>query len=306
VARARGTEPAGALLCSTVSWKDTSVDFIHVALFGSLALAAVLGYLLFRKRARLDVTHLDPVTRQDQSSAVLAPVAARTALEPPPPVSPSPADPSPAHVAASVPQLTAPESKPQAPPSTDIEGFSLPKLPSEQSALKEVVKQTLTPSAEQPPLAPRAPEPRSASNCAPPTTSACATGYQDGGCPESSRGGAELRKIDRGGPAGRVPPWPTHRGTHKWSYMNQVGVLMGVGNRESVCTGYPPTIGRVVVRFLRYVRRLTPRATLRKAGVLSPRFWLRGALSSMANEFKDQHPHGVRAAVSGTQAVSSP
>ena len=32
-------------------------------------------------------------------------------------------------------------------------------------------------------------------------------------------------------------------------------------------------------RFLRYVRHLTPRSALRKAGVLSRRFWLRGALS---------------------------
>jgi transposase len=39
------------------------------------------------------------------------------------------------------------------------------------------------------------------------------------------------------------------------------------------------TIERAVARFLRYVRRLTPRAALRKAGVLSPRFWLRRALS---------------------------
>jgi transposase len=39
------------------------------------------------------------------------------------------------------------------------------------------------------------------------------------------------------------------------------------------------TIERAVERFLRYVRRLTPRAALRKAGVLSRRFWLRGALS---------------------------
>lgn len=39
------------------------------------------------------------------------------------------------------------------------------------------------------------------------------------------------------------------------------------------------TIERVVARVLRYVRRLTPRAALRKAGVLSPGFWLRAALS---------------------------
>ena len=39
------------------------------------------------------------------------------------------------------------------------------------------------------------------------------------------------------------------------------------------------TIERAVARFLRYVRRLTSRAALRKAGVLSPHFWLRGALS---------------------------
>jgi transposase len=39
------------------------------------------------------------------------------------------------------------------------------------------------------------------------------------------------------------------------------------------------TIERAVERFLRYLRRLTPRAALRKAGVLARHFWLRGALS---------------------------
>jgi transposase len=39
------------------------------------------------------------------------------------------------------------------------------------------------------------------------------------------------------------------------------------------------TIERAVERFLRYLRRLTSRAALRKAGVLSRRFWLRSALS---------------------------
>ena len=40
------------------------------------------------------------------------------------------------------------------------------------------------------------------------------------------------------------------------------------------------TIERAVDRFLRYLHRLTPRAALRKAGVLSPHFWLRSALSN--------------------------
>ena len=39
------------------------------------------------------------------------------------------------------------------------------------------------------------------------------------------------------------------------------------------------TIERAVERILRYVRRLTPRVALRKAGVLSRHFWLRRALS---------------------------
>ncbi len=39
------------------------------------------------------------------------------------------------------------------------------------------------------------------------------------------------------------------------------------------------TIERAVERFLRYLQRLTPRTALRKAGVLSRRFWLRAALS---------------------------
>jgi transposase len=40
-----------------------------------------------------------------------------------------------------------------------------------------------------------------------------------------------------------------------------------------------PSIEAHASRFIRYVRRLSPRAALRKAGVLSRRFWLRGALS---------------------------
>lgn len=44
-------------------------------------------------------------------------------------------------------------------------------------------------------------------------------------------------------------------------------------NRQDV------TIERAVERFLRYLRRLTSRAALRKAGVLARHFWLRGALS---------------------------
>lgn len=39
------------------------------------------------------------------------------------------------------------------------------------------------------------------------------------------------------------------------------------------------SIERTVERFLGYLRRLSPRAALRKAGVLSRRFWLRAALS---------------------------
>ena len=39
------------------------------------------------------------------------------------------------------------------------------------------------------------------------------------------------------------------------------------------------TIERAVERFLRYLRRLTPRAALRMAGVLSRHFWLRAAVS---------------------------
>jgi transposase len=41
------------------------------------------------------------------------------------------------------------------------------------------------------------------------------------------------------------------------------------------------TIDRAVTRFLRHVERLTPRAALRKAGVLSAHFWLRAALSKL-------------------------
>ena len=41
------------------------------------------------------------------------------------------------------------------------------------------------------------------------------------------------------------------------------------------------TIEQAVERFLGYLHRLTPRAALRKAGVLSTRFWLRSALSKL-------------------------
>jgi transposase len=44
------------------------------------------------------------------------------------------------------------------------------------------------------------------------------------------------------------------------------------------------TIEHLVTRFLRYLLRLMSRATLRKAGVLSPRFWLRNVVS---NKFWD-------------------
>jgi hypothetical protein len=40
------------------------------------------------------------------------------------------------------------------------------------------------------------------------------------------------------------------------------------------------SIDLAVARVLRYLRCITPREALRKAGVLSPRFWLRGALSN--------------------------
>lgn len=41
------------------------------------------------------------------------------------------------------------------------------------------------------------------------------------------------------------------------------------------------TIEQAVDRFLGYLHRLTPRAALRKAGVLCARFWLRAALSKL-------------------------
>lgn len=41
------------------------------------------------------------------------------------------------------------------------------------------------------------------------------------------------------------------------------------------------TIEQAVDRFVRYLHRLTPRVALRKAGVLSPHFWLRAALSKL-------------------------
>ena len=50
--------------------------------------------------------------------------------------------------------------------------------------------------------------------------------------------------------------------------------------KQKVCANRQETnIDALVARGLRYLRRLPPRAILRKAGVLSRRFWLRGALS---------------------------
>jgi transposase len=50
--------------------------------------------------------------------------------------------------------------------------------------------------------------------------------------------------------------------------------------KEKVCANHQDmTIDLQVARVLRYLRRLPPRAVLRKAGVLSRSFWLRDALS---------------------------
>jgi len=50
--------------------------------------------------------------------------------------------------------------------------------------------------------------------------------------------------------------------------------------KQNVCANRQEvSIERLVVRVLRSLQRLPPRSRLRKAGVLSPRFWLRSALS---------------------------
>jgi transposase len=51
--------------------------------------------------------------------------------------------------------------------------------------------------------------------------------------------------------------------------------------KQNVCANRQDvSIDVAVLRVLRYLRRLTPRDALRKAGVLSPQFWLRAALSN--------------------------
>jgi transposase len=51
--------------------------------------------------------------------------------------------------------------------------------------------------------------------------------------------------------------------------------------KQNVCANRQDvSIDLAVLRVLRYLRRLTPRETLRKAGVLSTQFWLRAALSN--------------------------
>lgn len=50
--------------------------------------------------------------------------------------------------------------------------------------------------------------------------------------------------------------------------------------KQNVCSNrQDPSIDALVARVFRHLRRLTPRTVLRKAGVLSRRFWLRSALS---------------------------
>jgi len=66
---------------------------------------------------------------------------------------------------------------------------------------------------------------------------------------------------------------------HRSPELNPMDHLWRAPKQKVAANRQDATIERLVARFLRYVRRLTPRAALRKAGVLSPRFWLRGALS---------------------------
>lgn len=50
--------------------------------------------------------------------------------------------------------------------------------------------------------------------------------------------------------------------------------------KDKVCANRQDvSMDRLVARVLRHLRRLSPRAVLRKAGVRSPKFWLRTALS---------------------------
>jgi transposase len=51
--------------------------------------------------------------------------------------------------------------------------------------------------------------------------------------------------------------------------------------KQNVCANrQDASIDLAVLRVLRYLRRLTPREALRKAGAYSPQFWLRTALSN--------------------------
>jgi transposase len=62
--------------------------------------------------------------------------------------------------------------------------------------------------------------------------------------------------------------------------LNPMDHLWGAPKAKVSANRQDLTIDRAVERFLRYLRRLTPRAALRKAGVLSRHFWLRSALSN--------------------------
>jgi transposase len=62
--------------------------------------------------------------------------------------------------------------------------------------------------------------------------------------------------------------------------LNPMDHLWRSAKQNACANRQDTTIDVTVARAIRYLRRLTPREALRKAGVLSRNFWLRGALSN--------------------------
>ena len=74
--------------------------------------------------------------------------------------------------------------------------------------------------------------------------------------------------------------------------------------KQNVCANRQDvSIDALVARVLRHMQRLPPRSVLRKAGVLSRRFWLRSALSKSSAHLLSRRvePTGEGSAVPGTR-----
>ena len=61
-------------------------------------------------------------------------------------------------------------------------------------------------------------------------------------------------------------------------HLNSMDTLWGHAKKESIANEPNPKIDATVDRMVRHIDSLSPEARLRKAGVLSENFWLKGAL----------------------------